>query len=54
MAYLRNLVIGALCRAGPVNLAAALRHRARDPARPPAALGIIPRMNPTSQRTPET
>ena len=34
MAALRNLVIGALCRAGPVNIAAALRHHARDPARP--------------------
>jgi hypothetical protein len=33
MACLRNLV-GVLCRAGPVNLAAALRHHARDPARP--------------------
>jgi predicted transposase YbfD/YdcC len=43
MACLRNLAIGALCRAGPVNLAAALRHHARDPARPLATLGIIPR-----------
>ncbi|HZA86096.1 MAG TPA: ISAs1 family transposase [Acidimicrobiales bacterium] len=42
MACLRNLAIGALCRAGPVNLAAALRHHARDPARPLATLGIIP------------
>jgi predicted transposase YbfD/YdcC len=40
MACLRNLVIGALCRAGPVNLAAALRHHARDPHRPLATLGI--------------
>jgi predicted transposase YbfD/YdcC len=32
MACLRNLVIGALSRAGPVNLAAALRHHARDHA----------------------
>jgi predicted transposase YbfD/YdcC len=40
MAALRNLVIGVLCRAGPVNVAAALRHRARDPARPLATLGI--------------
>jgi hypothetical protein len=31
MACLRNLVIGVLCRAGPVNLAAALRRHARDP-----------------------
>jgi predicted transposase YbfD/YdcC len=42
MACLRNLAIGALCRSGPVNLAAALRHHARDPARPLATLGIIP------------
>jgi predicted transposase YbfD/YdcC len=34
MACLRNLVIGVLCRAGPVNLAAALRRHARDPRRP--------------------
>jgi hypothetical protein len=47
MACLRNLAIGALCRAGPVNLAAALRHHARDPARPLTTLGIIPRMHPT-------
>jgi len=40
MACLRNLVIGALCRAGPVNLAAALRHHARDPRRPLVTLGI--------------
>jgi hypothetical protein len=42
MATLRNLVIGVLSRAGPVNLAAALRHHARDPARPLATLGITP------------
>jgi hypothetical protein len=41
MATLRNLVIGVLCRAGPVNLAAALRHHARDPTHPLATLGII-------------
>jgi predicted transposase YbfD/YdcC len=40
MACLRNLVIGTLCRAGPVNLAAALRQHARDPRRPLATLGI--------------
>ena len=34
MATLRNRVIGMLRQAGPVNLAAALRHHARDPARP--------------------
>ena len=41
MACLGNLVIGALSRAGPVNLAAALRQHARDPARPLATLGIL-------------
>jgi hypothetical protein len=40
MATLRNLAIGALRRAGPVNLAAALRHHARDPKRPLVTLGI--------------
>ena len=40
MACLRNLAIGALSRAGPVNLAAALRQHARDPTRPLATLGI--------------
>jgi predicted transposase YbfD/YdcC len=40
MACLRNLVIGVLSRAGPVNLAAALRHHSRDPWRPLATLGI--------------
>ena len=40
MACLRNLVIGVLCRAGPVNLAAALRRHARDPRRPLATLRI--------------
>ena len=34
MAVLRNLVIGVLCRAGAVNIAATLRHHARDPRRP--------------------
>jgi hypothetical protein len=34
------LAIGVLRRAGPVNLAAALRHHARDPARPLTTLGI--------------
>jgi hypothetical protein len=34
MAWLRNLVIGTLSRAGPVNLAAALGHHARDPPGP--------------------
>jgi predicted transposase YbfD/YdcC len=40
MVCLRNLAIGVLCRAGRVNLAAALRHHARDPARPLSTLGI--------------
>jgi hypothetical protein len=40
MACLRNLAIGLLSRAGPVNLAAALRRYARDPTRPLATLGI--------------
>jgi predicted transposase YbfD/YdcC len=40
MACLRNLAIGALSRAGPVNLATALRQHARDPHRPLATLGI--------------
>src|SRR5215204_5343172 len=40
MACLRNLVIGALSRAGPVTTAAALRHHSRDPSRPLATLGI--------------
>ena len=40
MASLRNLAIGVLSRAGPVNLAAALRRHARDPVRPLATLGI--------------
>ena len=42
MACLRNLAIGVLSRAGPVNLAAALRHHARDPARSLTTLGIAP------------
>jgi predicted transposase YbfD/YdcC len=40
MACPRNLVIGVLCQAGPVNVAAALRRHARDPRRPLATLGI--------------
>jgi predicted transposase YbfD/YdcC len=40
MACLRNLAIGTLSHARPVNLAAALRRHARDPARPLATLGI--------------
>jgi predicted transposase YbfD/YdcC len=40
MAASRNLAIGVLYRAGPVNVAAALRRHARDPRRPLATLGI--------------
>jgi hypothetical protein len=49
MATLRNLVIGVLSRAGPVNLAAALRHHARDPARP-LATSASPREQPHMNR----
>jgi hypothetical protein len=42
MAVLGNLVMGVLSRAGPVNVAAALRRRARDPRRLLASLGISP------------
>jgi hypothetical protein len=42
MVTLRNLAIGCSAARGPVNLAAALRHHARDPARPMATLRIIP------------
>jgi hypothetical protein len=40
MACLRNLTIGVLSRAGPVNVAAALRRHARDPRRPLVTLGM--------------
>jgi hypothetical protein len=40
MASLRNLAIGALRPAGHPNLAAALRHTGRDPARPLTILGL--------------
>jgi predicted transposase YbfD/YdcC len=40
MASLRNLAIGALRLAGHPNLAAALRHTGRDPARPLTILGL--------------
>jgi predicted transposase YbfD/YdcC len=42
MACLRNLGIGALSRAGPVNFAAALRHHRRDPYRPLSTPGPLP------------
>ncbi len=48
MAVLRNLVIGVLSRAGPVNVAAALRRPARDPLPAPRDPGNQPQMNPTS------
>ena len=41
MASLRNLAVGALRLAGHPNLAAALRHTGRDPARPLAILGLV-------------
>jgi hypothetical protein len=53
MATLPNLAIGVLSRAGPVNLAAALRHHARDPARPLATLAITPGMKPTVRENAE-
>jgi predicted transposase YbfD/YdcC len=40
MASLRNLAAGALRLAGHANLATALRHTGRDPARPLAILGL--------------
>jgi hypothetical protein len=40
MASLRNLAVGALRLAGHPNLAAALRHTGRDPARPLVLLGL--------------
>jgi predicted transposase YbfD/YdcC len=42
MAALRNLIIGTLSGAGPVNLAAAFRFHSRDPHRPLGTLGISP------------
>lgn len=42
MATLRNLAIGALRLTGHANIAAALRHHARDTARPLITLGILP------------
>ena len=53
MACLRNLVIGTLSSAAePVYLAAALRHHARDPARP-LAPSASPRMKPTLRKNAE-
>jgi hypothetical protein len=40
MASLRNLVVGILRLRGQTNIAAALRHNARDATRPLALLGI--------------
>ncbi|EST28281.1 hypothetical protein N566_22930 [Streptomycetaceae bacterium MP113-05] len=40
MAGLRNLAIGVHCQNGHTNIAAALRHAARDPHRPLTALGL--------------
>jgi hypothetical protein len=52
MACLRNLVIGALSRTRPVNLAAALRHHARDHADPSRPLGS-PSDEPALRKTPK-
>jgi hypothetical protein len=41
MASLRNLAIGVHRQGGGTNIAAALRHAARDYHRPPSALGLI-------------
>jgi hypothetical protein len=53
MASLRNLAIGVLSRAGPINLAAALCHHSRDPTRPLTTLGIALGSNGHHERTPE-
>ncbi len=53
MAALRNLVVGVLRRAGPVNLAAALRYHSRDPYRPLVTLGVSLGWTESTQRTPE-
>jgi predicted transposase YbfD/YdcC len=50
MAVLRNLVIGVLSRAGPVNLAAALRRPRPQPTPTPRHPGDQPRMKPTSRQ----
>jgi hypothetical protein len=52
MAALRNLAIGVLCRAGPVNLAAALRHHSRNPLPTPGHPRHQHRMNRTSRKNP--
>jgi hypothetical protein len=49
MATLRNLAIGVLCRAGPVNLAAAYAAMPR-PTPTPHHPGDQPRMKPTSRQ----
>jgi hypothetical protein len=51
MACLRNLAIGLPSSAGPINLAA-LRHHARDPARPLATLGSPSNEPDIYERTP--
>jgi hypothetical protein len=53
MAVLRNLVIGVLSRAGPLNLAAALRRHSRDPTRPLVTLGITMDESDITRETPE-
>jgi hypothetical protein len=49
MAVLRNLAVGALSRAGPVNLATALRRHARNPRRPSPPSGSTS-VEPTSRQ----
>jgi predicted transposase YbfD/YdcC len=53
MACLRNLVIGALSRAGPVNLAAAYASTPTTPLGPSQLSGSPTDENRTSERTPE-
>jgi hypothetical protein len=51
MAALGNLGIGVLSRAGPVNLAAALRRHARNPRRPsPPSGSALDETDTTTQR----
>jgi hypothetical protein len=51
MAALRNLGIGVLSRAGPVNVAAALRRHARNPRRPsPPSGSALDETDITTQR----
>ncbi|GAA3048383.1 ISAs1 family transposase [Streptomyces glomeratus] len=53
MATWRNLAIGALKLAGTTNIAADLRHNARDPRRPLATLGLMRWQNGRHAGTPQ-